>query len=442
MRLEKILEANVAEKLKADPRLAKFIAINWNTDGTLPPYVVAKLGPRPSEQKIVQAWSDMLDRVMSTSNYGDLSGGKFDLWVARQYANGHANWEDISGEAADTLGKWHALNIRSLLEPRDQDFNRFKNIEDIHKAMRKYSSQLDRIKNHEMIERHKREKSETVLIDNDRFYVMIPYNYGSCYTFNNAEGIQANFCTGGSNGLSWSRRYMPDGPVIMLADKTNLENVDGKWQMHAATNQLVNAHQENRHSLRLNDMKFASLFPGLMKEIGKEMNKKANEIREKSKASEFIESEYDIPHEVLNLGRTFPISWASGDAEDENPPEQQQNLLEKKVTKTRLDPKCWKGKKIGNPKTKVKGGVRVNNCVPMEETVKSAIARSALGLNETEEAAKKEYRVKAIVQSLGAARKNYIIRVSASDEQQAITIANKKARAFGTLISSKLVDEE
>ena len=40
---------------------------------------------------------------------------------------------------------------------------------------------------------------------------------------------------------------------------------------------------------------------------------------------------------------------------------------EAKATKTRLDPKCWKGKKIGNPKTKVKGGVRVNNCVPMEE---------------------------------------------------------------------------
>ena len=34
--------------------------------------------------------------------------------------------------------------------------------------------------------------------------------------------------------------------------------------------------------------------------------------------------------------------------------------------KRRLDPKCWKGKKIGNPKTKMKGGVRVNNCVPKE----------------------------------------------------------------------------
>jgi hypothetical protein len=36
------------------------------------------------------------------------------------------------------------------------------------------------------------------------------------------------------------------------------------------------------------------------------------------------------------------------------------------AVKQRLDPKCWTGKKIGTPKTKVKGGVRVNNCVPAE----------------------------------------------------------------------------
>lgn len=34
--------------------------------------------------------------------------------------------------------------------------------------------------------------------------------------------------------------------------------------------------------------------------------------------------------------------------------------------KTRLDPKCWHNKKIGKPATKMKGGVRVNNCVPKE----------------------------------------------------------------------------
>jgi hypothetical protein len=48
--------------------------------------------------------------------------------------------------------------------------------------------------------------------------------------------------------------------------------------------------------------------------------------------------------------------------------------------KVRLDPKCWTGKKIGNPKTKVKGGVRVNNCVPaesVEEAIDLATLRGA-----------------------------------------------------------------
>jgi len=34
--------------------------------------------------------------------------------------------------------------------------------------------------------------------------------------------------------------------------------------------------------------------------------------------------------------------------------------------KQRLDPSCWKNKHIGEPATKIKGGVRVNNCVPNE----------------------------------------------------------------------------
>ena len=41
-------------------------------------------------------------------------------------------------------------------------------------------------------------------------------------------------------------------------------------------------------------------------------------------------------------------------------------ITEAKAIKQRLDPSCWTGKKIGKPKTKVKGGVRVNNCVPAE----------------------------------------------------------------------------
>lgn len=55
--------------------------------------------------------------------------------------------------------------------------------------------------------------------------------------------------------------------------------------------------------------------------------------------------------------------------------------------KVRLDPKCWTGKKIGNPKTKMKGGVRVNNCVPAEsvsEAPSSGQRRDPLDLHSLE----------------------------------------------------------
>ena len=65
--------------------------------------------------------------------------------------------------------------------------------------------------------------------------------------------------------------------------------------------------------------------------------------------------------------------------------------------KVRLDPKCWTGKKIGNPKTKMKGGVRVNNCVPAEsvnEMDKSQTPPGRDGSNDSD-ASKKEYTAKA-----------------------------------------------
>ena len=46
--------------------------------------------------------------------------------------------------------------------------------------------------------------------------------------------------------------------------------------------------------------------------------------------------------------------------------------------KTRLDPACWSNKKIGTPKTKVKGGNRVNNCVPAESVEEDITRRGFL----------------------------------------------------------------
>jgi hypothetical protein len=67
--------------------------------------------------------------------------------------------------------------------------------------------------------------------------------------------------------------------------------------------------------------------------------------------------------------------------------------------KVRLDPKCWKGKKIGSPKTKIKGGVRVNNCVPaesVEEAAKPTMSRAAKGYdNSVNEESNDEYNDEA-----------------------------------------------
>lgn len=70
-------------------------------------------------------------------------------------------------------------------------------------------------------------------------------------------------------------------------------------------------------------------------------------------------------------------------------PEDLEKLLElrnkiEEAIKQRLDPKCWKGKKIGNPKTKIKGGVRVNNCVPKESVQKKGPAGQLKGTDKVD----------------------------------------------------------
>lgn len=55
------------------------------------------------------------------------------------------------------------------------------------------------------------------------------------------------------------------------------------------------------------------------------------------------------------------------------PPNGKLRLENKKKIKQRLDPKCWKGyRKAG---TKIKGGVRVNKCVKLEEALEKEITR-------------------------------------------------------------------
>ena len=320
--LDILSEANVAAKIK-DPKIVKQIAIAIRHDGTLPKAAVAKLGPRPTPEDTLALWSTMLDQSLSRTQYGDLSqDGKFDDWLTRLYINGQVDFEDINGEGGDALGAWKALSIRGRLKPEHQDFNRFTSLRQLQRVIndRAYRDELRKIQDQETIEKHKRERKEITILDTDRFLAVVPMNYGSCYTFNNAAGFRASFCTGSSQGLTWFNRYADDGPIVSILDKENAEDVNGKWQMHAPTDQLNNGDQSITRSR--GDAKFAELFPGLLKQIIAGLEANAEEI--KANSEHIVRGGYDIAKAVRDIQVKFPLSFASGQ-EEEKPEEPAQD---------------------------------------------------------------------------------------------------------------------
>ena len=323
MRLMQLFEANVAAKIK-DPKIIKQIAIAMRHDGTLPRAAVAKLGVKPTEQDTLALWSTLLDKSLSNTRYGDMSqDGKFDDWLTRLYINGQIDFEDLNGEGGDAIGAWKALSIRGRLAEKDQDFNRFRNLRQLQQVINKheYRQELRKIQDQETIEKHKREKKEIVVLDTDRFYAVVPFNYGSCYTFNNSVGFQASFCTGSSSGLTWFNRYAPEGPIVSIVDKDNIDDVNGKWQMHAPTDQLNNGDQTI--SRNRGDAKFAELFPGLMKEIVAGLKKHSAELQQASVGVSDRKEGYDMDKAIKDIEQKFPLSYHSGEKEEEPEPEQQ-----------------------------------------------------------------------------------------------------------------------
>jgi hypothetical protein len=235
--------------------------------------------------------------------------------ITRLYINGVVDYEDIDGEGGDALGGWKALSIRGKLKPEHQDFNKYGSLRQIQNIInnRAYSDELRKIQDAEVIEQHKRDRKEIVILDDERFLAVVPMNYGSCYTFNNAHGFQASFCTGSSSGHTWFNRYADDGPIVSIFDKENPDDVNGKWQMHAPTRQMNNGNQQIR-----GDKEFADRFPGLMSKIIAGLEANAEEIHNSS--DHIVRGGYDMTKAISDIKTTFPLSVASKEeTADANP---------------------------------------------------------------------------------------------------------------------------
>ena len=319
----RLTEANHAEKILKDPRMTKMLALAVKHDHTFPAPALAKLGSKATDEEIVRLWSDLIDRTLSHTNYGDLSrDGKFDAWLTKLYVNHVNDYEEINGEGGDALGSWKALSIRGLLEPNDQDFNKFSSIKKLQNVVRKqvYRDALRKIADAEKLAAMKKDAKQIVLIDDDRFYVIVPLNYGSCYIFNNSEGAQGQFCTGSSSGAQWFIRYSSDGPIVSIIDKKNMNDKNGKWQMHTATRQLKNATQE----YHVGEEQFAKLFPGLMKRIVEKLEQDSEELKKASIDLGISRYGWNIPEEVERIKRLYPKAYHS---EPEASPEEMDHLF-------------------------------------------------------------------------------------------------------------------
>lgn len=307
---ELFFESKLTDTLARDSSLVKKLMIAIDHDETLPPLLIAKLGPRPTPEKYIAFFDSILSRSLSETLAGDLyTTHKLDEYIFRHYISGSIDYEYLTGELIDSLVSHRLLLVRNLLRPEHTDLNSLPPKVLPRLINKVYRDALEKIKNQATVELHKKTLRDVKLIDNERFFVSIPLNYGACYTHNNAVGITGTFCTGSSSGLTWFQRYAVDGPIITVIDKANLNEPDGKWQIHAPTQQILNATQDNRWNQTGNDKKFATLFPGLMKAITQAMAVKADEIARQSQ--EVVGVTYNVADQIHQLKIQFPISDAS-----------------------------------------------------------------------------------------------------------------------------------
>lgn len=300
-----IFEANLPGKIKSDPKTLKLINLAWRHDPTVPRPIRAKLGPNPSPETVADFWGQEVDKLLSGSDddwTSDLSSdGKFDSWLIKQYTNGNIDWEDLTGEAVDRLNKYNVLRNRNILQPMETDLNRFRDLNHLNRTLDKYGREIERLITAARVEKVKRNAKSITLIDNERYHVSVPLNYGACYVFNHQTGHQSTFCTGSSTGMGWFGEYSNDGPLINVLDKKNANSPNGKWQIHAPSKQINNSNQTIN-----SDKKFAELFPGLMSEIQQALLAHASELNAASQ--NIVKGGWNISRAVDQLKKVFPQS--------------------------------------------------------------------------------------------------------------------------------------
>lgn len=296
------------------PNRDKFLALRLFSDVSFPRHQIARLGKINLDnsadlERIAQLWNTSLDNTVRRAyQYGAMQTNLLNQreyptiknWLTNIYIRGLDEYEDISGQGLAWLAEWlmiknnlnsrHASDISPNLKSKfPTDLNRFRDLEDLEQIINKpwVRDLREKLRQEASMKRMRAQAKEYVLLDNDRFRITIPLNYGGCYMFNFGPGVPGTYCTGSSTGEHWFDRYKQADLIIDILDKQNLPSRDGKWQIHAESDQIKNAVQDSEHHVKdsggysrrySNKEYFKKLFPELVELLPKLIHDQRVEI--------------------------------------------------------------------------------------------------------------------------------------------------------------------
>lgn len=259
MMLNHLFEDVFTDRLKNEPKLVKMLSIAMKHDDTLPSAVFGALGVNPSPERTIEIWAKLLAKMNNFDGRPLSADGKFYGWVTKIYAAGSVNWENLYSRARDHIDSYYLLQRRNLLKPAHMDLNAFGSYGEFETAMTGYRGVLKKIKEEERIKNLTKDAKSITILDNDKYVVVVPLNYGASCKFARSEGEFANWCTGTTSSDHYFGHYSRQGPLVIFYAK---DDPRAKYQLHAPSDQFKDIKDEE-----INRKAFAQKYPDAMNDI-------------------------------------------------------------------------------------------------------------------------------------------------------------------------------
>lgn len=192
-----------------------------------------KRGEQPNPKWTPEYVAQLINEILGVIESADPTPHKeYTQWLARQYASGTVQMEDLLSNGTDWLQDYHAMKLKKILPQEYRDINKytFLQLGDI-VNVREFQDKLET----QGVE-HKG-KSETIL-DNDQVRIIVPHDKESaCY-----YGRGSRWCTAARNNNMFDH-YNKQGDMYILIPK-HPEHEGEKYQLHFKSSQFMNEADE------------------------------------------------------------------------------------------------------------------------------------------------------------------------------------------------------